>query len=141
MTGSRWPFARVSGVLALAAVAAAVAGALYLGFADVYSSTSCSTVPGGEMRCSQDVGRTLAEVNGGGVLWLLAVPIAFTVAIGALVAARAMRWLAWPLAVLFVLACLVSGFTIGMFFLPAAALAVTAVAVDSGKRPGRIPAI
>jgi hypothetical protein len=129
---------RTATLLAACALVAALAGAAYLLVADTYTSTSCSvgaglTVDTGERECVT-TGETLVEVNGRGVLPLFLVPIGITATLAALIQFRTGKFLQWALAIGLASACFLTALTIGLFFLPAAVLALIAVAVDRPER-------
>ncbi len=119
------------------ALAAAVAAAVYLIVADTYSSQSCSAVPGGAgQTCVSAAGSTLIEENGRWVLWYLAVPIGCTVAVAAVIVSGLPAWPGWVVALFLLSASTFTALTIGAFFLPAALLALLAVALyGRARRP------
>jgi lipopolysaccharide export LptBFGC system permease protein LptF len=102
--------------LAVAALAAATAGSVLLLFLPVYTE---STNNGPEH------GATLIETQGAGVAALLALPVA-VIAVPLLVAERHRRSALRIVAALVLAFALVTGFSIGEFYLPAAILLVLA---------------
>jgi hypothetical protein len=102
--------------LAVAAFAAATAGSVLLLFLPVYTE---STNNGAER------GATLIDTQGAGVAALLAVPVAVTL-IPLLVAERHRRNALRVVAALVLGFALITGFTIGDFYLPAGILLVLA---------------
>src|SRR5688572_18916696 len=122
---------RLSTALAAGALGAALVAAGVFVFVDVYSSQSCVAESGQAPRCISS-SATLIETNGAGVLALLAVPVALTAAVFAytLLGGALARVVAWVATVVLGVGCILTGFSIGMFFLPAAALATIAMVVD-----------
>jgi hypothetical protein len=122
-----------SKALAVLALLAALAAAGYLGLADTYRHETCFVEATGT-RCVSGAS-TLIEENGAWVALILAVPVAVT-ALGLVLAVQspAQRPARWVLAAAFFLLCLLTGFTIGLFFLPAALLSVLSVVVDRPRR-------
>lgn len=124
------------------ALAAAVAGAAYLIFADSYSSESCSMTAGSDvMTCAVSDGSTLIEESGRWVLWLLAVPVVATAIVVAVIVGGLPAWPGWVVAVFLLCASILTSLTIGAFFLPAALLAVGSMwmysrAVSQASPPG-----
>lgn len=90
----------------IAASGAALLAALVLLVAPLYSS-----------------GRTLIDANGGGVIWLIAVPLVLTM-VPLAVPARGRNAATWAAAVVLLLMSLFS--SAGIFFLPAAIVLVLA---------------
>ncbi len=131
--------ARMANLLGMLSLAAAIAAAGYLIFADTYSTQSCSAVPGvAGQTCVSGAGETLIEENGAWVLWLLAIPVAGTAVVAALIAFKWPAGPAWVIALVLLAASFFTALTIGAFFLPATILAVVAVALRArvpGERP------
>ena len=118
---------------ALAGVLMGVVAGLFLVFSPVYQGVSeTATSSGGVV--SGTYGATLLEQNGAWVLLLLlCLPVALA-AIGLVGAARRRRLLVWAPAVVLLGFSLLAGFSIGLFYVPAAAaLLLAAVTV---QRPG-----
>jgi hypothetical protein len=118
------------------AVLLAAGGAGWLLVADFYTSLACTPAVGGGLNCVTSH-QTLIEHEGPRVLWLLAVPIAVTGLVAALLWMTAWKPLEWSLAGLLLAACMLTGLTIGSFFLPAALCLLAAVALD--RRPSEEP--
>ena len=79
----------------------------------------------------------LAE-NGMWALGLLAIPVALTV-LGVFGAAKSYRFLQWSVAVVLLVFSIISGMSIGLFYLPAAiALLVAAALCTSSRAPSRV---
>ena len=116
-------------MLSLVAVGLAFAASVYWAFAPTNTVSTCSTAAQRDLFECSSTSETLLQSEGGSVIWLLAVPVALAAAIAALVAVRRARWLAWVLALVFWVACLVSLASIGLFYVPAAVASVVAVAV------------
>jgi len=116
---------------ALALITALVSGAALI-FVDSSSSQTCTTGPAGSESCVNG-SSTLIEENGAWVLAYLAVPVVLTLA--GLVAIRlgVRRWLQWLIAGVFLFLCIITGFTIGTFYLPSALLLLLAVVTN--RRP------
>jgi|SRR5579884_1246876 len=107
--------------------------------APVYSSVS-STSAGTTVSSSS----TLVAVNGPGVLVVVAVPALLAGVIGLALHRKCSRGsgasgrLAWALSLLLVAFSVVTGFSIGIFVLPLAALLVAAASLTpSGGQPGQ----
>ncbi|HYH28655.1 MAG TPA: hypothetical protein VEA19_07770 [Actinomycetota bacterium] len=125
---------RVATRLAIAAVIAALVGAIALLVLPGYTEHRIqAVVPGEEPPPSPQIGtRTLLEVNGPRVLLLFAVPV--VLALAGLLRRRDARVIVSVFLWLFVVAGAV---TFGLYFVPAAA-SMTMAAV---KTPGRAPAV
>ena len=122
-------------LLATAALGAALGAALFLSFGTSYTERSCTASASGDEVCVSS-SRTLAEENGDWVLAFLAVPLGFT-ALVFLTATRLLplpRAVGWAAVVVLLAGCLITGFSIGMLFVPAALLALAAMALDRPKR-------
>jgi hypothetical protein len=117
---------RVATALAAAGLVAAVIAAAGLVFIDTYSGETCFVEPGAPARCVSE-SSTLIEENGSWVIGLLTVPIMLAAGILAATLLLLPKAVAWILAAVFLLGCLITGFSIGVFFLPAALLSLTAV--------------
>lgn len=117
---------------ALAGVLMGVVAGLFLVFSPVYQGVSeTATSSGGVV--SGTYSATLVEQNGAWVLLLLCLPVALA-AIGLVGAARRRRLLVWAPAVVLLGFSVLAGFSIGLFYVPAAAaLLLAAVTV---QRPG-----
>jgi hypothetical protein len=103
---------------AVAALVLAAVPSLLLAFLPVYSSESATATSGGAVSTSS--GRaTLLDVNGPGVLVVLLVPVALAT-LGLIGSARRRRVLIWVAGGLLLGFALVSGLSIGLFYLPAA---------------------
>jgi hypothetical protein len=106
-----------AGWVALAAVALAVVAGLGLAFHPVYQSESQTVSSSGAVTSSSD-GATLLEENGPWVALLLCVPVVLA-ALGLGGAIRGRKTLAWVSAGVLLAFCVVGGFSIGLFYLPA----------------------
>ena len=127
-------------LLATAALGAALGAALFLVLAPSYTERMCTVTAGGEEVCISS-SRSLAEENGDWVLAFVALPVTLTAlvfvsATGLLPLPRAIGW-----AAVFVLlaGCLITGFSIGLLFVPAALLALAAMILSTARRD-RAPA-
>jgi len=109
-----------------------VVAALLPMYAESTESTSTDPVTGVEATTTTDTTATLVQVNGPGVLVVLAVPVA--VAVLPLLARRVGAFFALRVttAVLLVAMSVLGGLSVGMLFAPAAVVAVVAAAL-----PGR----
>jgi len=114
---------------ALAGVLMGVVAGLFLVFSPVYQGVSeTATSSGGVV--SGTYGATLLEQNGAWVLLLLCLPVTVA-AIGLVGAARRNRLLVWAPAAVLLGFSLLAGFSIGLFYVPAAvALLLAAVTVQ-----------
>ena len=105
--------------LALVALALALAAALGLAFyPDFYSGVSASGSSSGVTTQQSEHASLIAE-NGTWVIVLLAIPVALT-GLGLLAAATRRRVMLWIAAGVLIIFSLISGFSIGLFFAPAA---------------------
>ncbi len=112
-------------VTAAAAWVLATTAAVGLGsWPCAYSGESISRSPAGTVR--RNTCASFVEVNGTHVLWVLAVPVALAslVFIAAWLGAKTFGWAAATVLLLF---SLTAGFSVGLFFLPAAAIAIAAM--------------
>ena len=107
----------VAGWVALAAVALAVVAGLGLAFYPVYQGESQTVSSSGAVTSSSD-GTTLLDENGSWVALLLCVPVVLA-ALGLWGAIRGRKTLAWVSAGVLLAFCVVGGFSIGLFYLPA----------------------
>jgi hypothetical protein len=124
--------------VAFAALLLAVVAGLWLAFSPgFYQGVSVTASASGEVvRRSEQT--SLLAVNGMWALGLLAVPVALAV-LGVFGSARSYRFLLWSLAVVLLVFSILSGMTIGLFYLPAAiALLVAAALCDSSRSPSRV---
>lgn len=124
--------------VALAALLLAVAAGLWLAFyPGFYQGVSVTASSSGEVVQRSEQASLLAE-NGMWALGLLAVPVALT-GLGVFGAARSFRFLLWSVAVVLLVFSVISGMTIGLFYLPAAiALLVAAALCNWSRTPSRV---
>ncbi|MEX0781030.1 MAG: hypothetical protein WD557_00150 [Dehalococcoidia bacterium] len=122
--------------LNLLATAAAVAGAAYMLVAPCCRSGSCETTPGsGVQGCTAESSETLLEnEHDARVFTFAAVPVLLTAGT-TLLAFRAprLRIPRWLAAGVFLFLCVLSGFTIGIYFLPSALLLIFSVGLDEAR--------
>lgn len=112
----------------LAAVALAIAVVLL--FAPITSFEGCSVTSGEPAVCTEGT-RSLLSAEG---LWVI-LPLALP-AIACLVPLRLKGNLAaWLIAVALLVFCLLTGFTIGVFFMPVALIALVLAALRAGGAP------
>jgi hypothetical protein len=124
-----------SGWAALAAVILATAAGLFLALYPVYQGVSESVSSSGAVTSSTDSATLIAE-NGAWVILLLCVPVALAV-VGLMGAVRGPRALVWAPAVVLLVFVLLAGFSIGLFYAPAA-LALLAAAGLTQAQWGRV---
>ena len=125
MTPSAWA--------ALVAVLLTIAAGLLLAFYPVYQGVSATGSSSGVTTISSERATLITE-NGLWVIALLCIPIVLA-ALGLLAAARRRRVLAWVLGGVLLGFVVLSGFTIGPFYLPAAiALLLSAGLADSSRK-------
>jgi len=124
--------------VALAALLLAVAAGLWLAFyPGFHQGVSVTASSSGEVVQRSEQASLLAE-NGMWALGLLAVPVALT-GLGVFGAARSFRFLLWSVAVVLLVFSVISGMTIGLFYLPAAiALLVAAALCNWSRTPSRV---
>ena len=127
-----------SGWAALVALLLAVAAGLFLVFYPLYQGVSVTGSSSGVVTSGSESGTLITE-NG---LWAavpLCIPIVLA-ALGLVAVARRRRSLAWVLGGVLLGFVVLSGFTIGLFYLPAAiALLLSAGLTDSSRKlPRRV---
>ena len=124
--------------VALAALLLAVAAGFWLAFSPgFYQGVSVTASSSGEVTQRSEQASLLAE-NGMWALGLLAIPVALTV-LGVCGAARSYRFLLWSVAAVLLVFSIVSGMTIGLFYLPAAIVLLVAAALSNSSRaPSRL---
>ena len=102
-----------------------------MAFAETYRQQSCAVDENGEGFCISS-SSSLVDENGAWVLLLALIPIA----VSAIVFARTSlgidvpKGAAWSAAIVLLLACIITGFSVGLFFLPAALLCLAALTTD-----------
>lgn len=106
---------------ALAAMLAVVAAVGLASWPCAYSGESITGSPAGSTRTSTC--SSIIEVNGAGVLVVLAVPVVLA-SLAVVAAWLGAKTFGWAVATVLALFSLAAGFTVGLFFLPAAALAL-----------------
>lgn len=123
---------RLSLVLGSLALATTLLAAAYLAFTKTYSGEACTIEPSGERRCVE-TSASLVEHDGGWVLAYLAAPPLITA--GGLFALKRglSRVWQWSLAAVLSLLCWLTLFSLGVFYLPAALLFLTAVALHRSR--------
>ncbi len=121
-----------AGWVALAAALLAVGAGLWLVFLPVYQGVSETVSSSGAVTGSSD-SATLIDQNGSWVVFPLCIPVILA-ALGFFATKRESRVLAWVLAAALCGFVLLTGFSIGLFFAPAAgALLLAAILTDSAK--------
>lgn len=121
---------------ALVALLLTVAAGLFLAFYPVYQGVSATGSSSGVTTISSERA-TLVTENGFWMIVVLCLPIVLA-ALGLLAVARRRRVLAWVLGGALLGFVVLSGFTIGLFYLPAAiALLLSAGLADSSGRLAR----
>jgi len=120
--------ARVSLLLAVAALVSAFAAYGYLLFANVYTGKECVAGIGEPLNCTTTK-HTMAEENGIGVLAWLLIPTLLPAVVVLMDhrSARIARVAAWAAVVLLCSFCLVTGFSVGLLYFPAAVLCLLSV--------------
>jgi hypothetical protein len=121
---------RARTVAAAASVVLAIAASTVWLVAPAYSSVTVRASATASARMTE-VHRTLAAVNGWRVVWFLAIPV---VAAGLGLAVRR-RWALIPAATLLWLFVLATGFSIGLFYVPAAGAMIVAAALETTAKP------
>src|SRR5688572_22513321 len=121
-----------STLLASLAIVAAAGATVLLTIWPVYRSQSRTASTGASMVCSTD-SRTMLEESGAGVFFYLMIPILLSV-LGFLVAFFQLpRVLGWINAGVFGFLCFITGFSIGLLYMPSALLLLVSVALDERK--------
>ena len=125
-----------SGWAALVALLLAFAAGLFLALYPVYQGVSVTGSSSGVVTSSRE-SATLITENGLGAVVLLCIPIVLA-ALGLPAAARRRRVLVWVPGGVLLGFVVLSGFTIGLFYLPAAiALLLSAGMADSSRKLAR----
>jgi len=115
--------------LALAAFMLALAAGLWLAFwPGFYQGVSATSTPG-DGAVQRSVSNSLVAENGAWVLGLLAVPLILT-GLGLLGATKRYRLFVWGAVVVLFAFCVISAFTIGLWYVPSAITLVVAVALQ-----------
>ena len=124
--------------VALAALLLALAAGSWLAFSPgFYHGVSVTASSSGAVVQRSEQASLLAE-NGMWALGLLAIPVALA-GLGVLGALRSHRFLLWSVAGVLLAFSIISGMTIGLFYLPAAiALLVAATLCTSSRAPNRV---
>lgn len=122
-----------SGWLAVIAVVLAAAAGLFLALYPVYQGVSESVSSSGAVTSSTDSATLVAE-NGSWVILVLCVPVALA-ALGLMGAVRERRTATWAAALTLLGFVILGGFSIGLFYAPAA-LALLAAAGMTRARGG-----
>jgi hypothetical protein len=129
---------RTRGALLLALSGVALAGAVDLFFVLVpaISTAGCRASPNSVISCSSTKS-TLLEEYGTRALALLAFPtaLALFVLLFALPAVRLPRFFSWIAVIVLCGFCLLAGFSIGLFYVPAALLGLLSVLRTQAERP------
>ena len=121
-----------AGRAALAAVLLAVGAGLWLVFLPSYQGVSETVSSSGAVTRSSDTATLIGE-NGSWVVFLLCVPVLLA-ALGSFATIRESRVLAWVLGAALCGFVLLTGFSIGLLYAPAAfALLLAAILTDSAK--------
>ena len=137
---------RPANLFATLALVFAIAGLFFLIFSKGYSTSQVQTavVPGGTIteQTVETFRQSIIEVNGLGVLWLLILPVVPS-AVGLWASFRqtkAGKITLWASAVVLFLFSFVTGFSIGMFYMPAAILLIAAAAIYtfSSRKRGQV---
>ena len=124
-------------LFAMFALVFAIAGLFFLTFSKAYSTTQVQTAvsPGGTSteQTVETFHQSIIEVNGLGVLWLLILPVVPS-AVGLWASFRQTKSgkiTLWASAVVLFLFSFVTGFSIGMLYMPAAILLIAAAAIHT----------
>jgi hypothetical protein len=123
-----------AGWSALVALVLAVTVGLGLAFYPVYQGESQTVSSSGVVTSSSD-SATLIDENGPWVAFLLCVPVALAV-LGLWSALLGHKTLAWVFAGVLLAFCVLAGFSIGLFYLPAALSSLLAARLTR-RRAGR----
>ncbi len=116
-------------MLAGTALIAALIAAVFLTFASAYSGETCTVTSGGVRDCTQS-SSTLIDVNGERVISVLAIPVVLAASGLLVVRYRLPTVFEWSIASACFSACIVAILSIGIFFLPVAALLFAAAIAD-----------
>jgi hypothetical protein len=106
----------------------ALAADFFFVFVNVSLGVACTTRSAGATVC-HSTGETLLEQNGDTALLWLAVPtgLAALIFISTVSSVHGPRFVSWSAAIVLSAFCLLTGFPIGLFFIPAAVLALLSV--------------
>ena len=121
-----------AGWVALAALSLAVAASLGLAFYPVYQGESETVSSSGVVTSSTD-SATLIDENGTWAAVLLCVPVGLAV-LGLWGALRRRKALVWIFGGVLLAFCVLGGFSIGLFYLPAGLLLLLAAGLTEGER-------
>ena len=128
---------RPTNLFAMFALVFAMSGMFFLVFSKGYSTTQVRTTvsPGGTSteQTVETVRQSIVEVNGLGVLWLLILPVVPS-AIGLWASFRQTKSgkiTLWASAVVLFLFSFVTGFSIGLLYMPAALLFIASAAIHT----------
>lgn len=123
---------RTPALLAGGGLALTVAAIIFLSVVNSYSSQTCGLNEEGNRSCSSS-SRTLVEEQGAGVIALFLIPLALSSAglLATLEGFQVSSTVRWIVSGLFLLLCLITGFSTGLFFLPAALLLLISTFLDS----------
>lgn len=137
--------------LTVLAFVAAIGGALFVLFGPVVQVTSCSAdafTPDTsvEEQCTTETRSLLEDGNAAVVLPVAALPVVITATALwlTLQEGRFKSW-RWGLSALYFVACMITGFSIGLFFLPSSFLLLLSLAFERGvpdpphPSPGTMP--
>jgi hypothetical protein len=126
---------RLPAVLSLLATAAALAGALWMLFGPTIRTGSCETTPGsGLQHCTESTETLLEDEDDARVIMLTAVPVVLTAGTTLLAFLAPRRRIPrWLMAGVFLFLCVLSGFSIGLYFLPSALLLIFSVGLDEAR--------
>lgn len=130
---------RISSILAGLAVACAIGVGVWLASNDcMYAGTRTNHDPSRGTVTTEHCD-SLIEMNGAGVLVVLAFPVVFAL-IGLFGVRERNRPTAWTSALLLVAFCVLGLATVGLFYLPSLLLLITAAAISprTDKTPGEL---
>jgi hypothetical protein len=113
---------RPRATLAILAVAAVVAAVALLYVLPVYQTSSCSQTTGQTRTCTSEKRTLVEESDGAGVFLLITVLVVSGGAAASFVRHPLTDAVTWTVVVVSLLFCLGTGFSIGLFFVPAAGL-------------------
>jgi hypothetical protein len=104
-------------------------------FGPTIRTLSCETTPGsGVQECTESSETLLENEDDAHVIGLAAVPVGLTASTTLLaLLAPSRRIPRWLMAGLFLFLCVLSGFTIGIYFLPSALLLIMSVGMDEAR--------
>ena len=122
---------RAKSLLAILALVAVCGASALLAVLPVYQTQRCITTGSEEVRCTTEKRTLIEESEDAAPFLLIPVLVVGLAAATTFVSHPAGNVVTWVIAVIVLLFCLITGFSIGVFFVPGALLLIAAAAVDN----------